>query len=698
MRPDPTAQKVREDHLKRNAYLYIRQSTLRQVFENTESTHRQYALRERAVALGWPRQDIVVVDDDQGQSGAFSTNRKGFQQLVADVGMGRAGIVLGLEVSRLARNNADWHRLLEICGLTDTLILDEDGLYDPSQFNDRLVLGLKGTLSEAELHVLRSRLRGGILSKAERGELRLPLPVGLVYNAQGQVILDPDKQIQESFRLFFRTFRRTGAAWATVRAFAKQGIRFPRRLRKGPRKGEVVWGKLLSSCALQVLHNPRYAGAFCFGRTRTRKTAEGKISYERLPRDQWHTLRLNAHEGYISWEEFEENERRLQETAQAHGGDRRRGPPREGPALLQGLVLCGKCGQRMTVHYHRRADGLVPDYVCQKYGIEHGEPVCQGIHGAGIDEAVGALLVETVTPMALEVAVAVQQELQSRLDDADRLRQQQVERARYEAELAQRRYMQVDPDNRLVADTLEADWNAKLRALAEALEACEHQRAADRRVLDEEQRARIMALATDFPRLWQHPDTPQRERKRMVRLLLEDVTLIKGEQITAHVRFKGGTSRTLTLPRPQTSWELRQTDPQVLAEIDRLLDRHTDAQIAEILNQRGFRSGWGKAFQPHIVARLRRKHGFKSRYDRLREAGMLTLQEMAEQLGVCPCTVRNWRKNGLIRAHAANDKNVFLYEPPGDDLPTKSQGRRLSERRRFPVIAPERAEEVQYES
>lgn len=277
--------KITAGHLKKTAYLYIRQSTLRQVFENTESTQRQYALRQRAVALGWPAASIVVIDCDQGQSGASTAEREGFQKLVAEVGLGKAGTVMGLEVSRLARNCADWHRLLEICALSSTLILDEDGLYDPCQFNDRLLLGLKGTMSEAELHVLKARLRGGILSKARRGELKMPLPVGLVYDPLQRVVLDPDKQVQQTLRHFFATFRRTGAAWATVQAFAKEGLLFPRRGQAGA--GEVIWQKLSHSTALNTLHNPRYAGAFCFGKSRTWKDPDGRWHCIHLPPDQW---------------------------------------------------------------------------------------------------------------------------------------------------------------------------------------------------------------------------------------------------------------------------------------------------------------------------------------------------------------------------------------------------------------------------
>ena len=368
-----SGQKVEARHLKRKAYLYVRQSTLRQVMENTESTQRQYDLRRRAIALGWPSEHVIVIDHDLGQSGASATDRKGFQNLVTEVGLGRAGIVMGLEVSRLARNSTDWHRLLEICALTDTLILDEDGIYDPSHFNDRLLLGLKGTMSEAELHVLKARLVGGMLNKARRGELQSPLPVGFVYDPEGRVRLDPDEQVQQTIRLLFQTFLRTGSAFATVREFRREGVRFPCRLRHGPHKGEILWGDLRHSRTLEILHNPRYAGAFCWGRTRQRRRGDGQKVYHLLPREEWIALVPDAHPGYITWEQFEENQLRLKENSAAHGLDRRRSPPREGPALLQGLVICGRCGARMTVRYHQRGEVQYPDYVCAREGI----PVCQ---------------------------------------------------------------------------------------------------------------------------------------------------------------------------------------------------------------------------------------------------------------------------------------------------------------------------------
>lgn len=685
--------KITASHLKRDAYLYVRQSTVRQVFENQESTKRQYALRQRAIALGWPAERIIVIDSDLGQSGASSADRVGFQRLVADAGMGRAGIVLGLEVSRLARNSADWHRLLEICALSQTLILDEDGIYNPCDFNDRLLLGLKGTMSEAELHVLHARLRGGILNKAKRGELQGPLPVGLIYDARGRVVLDPDAQVQSSLRHFFATYRRTGAARATIKALREENVLMPRRIRTGARKGDLVWGQIDHWRALQLLHNPRYAGAFVFGRFRYQRQADGTAKVGILPRDEWKVLLPGTHEGYISWEEYETNQGQLRENAKAHGSDRRASPPREGPALLQGLVLCGKCGARMTVRYHSRGTGLRPNYLCQREGIERGTPICQDVPGAGVDDAVGDTLVAMVTPMALDVAMTVQQELAARVDEADRMRGQRVERARYESDLARQRFMQVHPDNRLVADSLEAEWNERLREMSAAQEVYERQRAADRTLVDGPQRAQILALATDFPKLWRDPRTSMRDRKRMVRLLIEDVALARGETIAMHIRFKGGTTQSLSLPLPKCSWELRQTAPEVIAEIDRLIDEHPDREIADILNQRGRRSGEGLAFYARMVMRLRRDHGLKSRFARLREAGMLRISEAAQRLDVSTSTVKAWRRVGLLTGVRFDDKGQYLYAIPRD-APTKNQGSKLSRRLPTNPALPDRPKEV----
>ena len=399
-------------------------------------------MRERAVALGWPADQIVVIDSDQGQSGATATG-KAFRSWSPPWAWARSAWYSAWRFPAWPATPSDWHRLLEICALTDTLILDEDGLYNPAHFNDRLLLGLKGTMSEAELHVLRARLIGGQLAKASRGELEMKLPVGLVNDAAGHVILDPDLQVQNAVRTFFDTFRRTGSATATVRSFREQGLLFPRRLSTGPHKGEVAWGTAACTaapagcCGTHGIPAPLSTGG-----AQTRRSVGGKELRRLLPRDRWHTVILNAHADYISWEDYEENLRRLHENAQACGADRRKSPPREGPALLQGLAICGRCGRRMGVRYYVNRHGeLFPEYICQKRAVETTEPVCQRFVGAALDRAIGDLLVTTLTPLAVEVALAVQEELQARADEADRLRRQQVERARYEAELAQRRYI-----------------------------------------------------------------------------------------------------------------------------------------------------------------------------------------------------------------------------------------------------------------
>jgi len=679
-------QKVTPRHLKRAALLYVRQSTMRQVFENTESTKRQYALRDRAVALGWPRDEIVVVDGDLGHTATAAGDREGFERVVTEVGMGRVGMVLGLEVSRLARNSSDWHRLLEICALTETLILDEDGVYDPAHFNDRLLLGLKGQMSEAEIYVMKARLHGGILSKALRGELPVPLPTGLVYDTQLKVQRDPDQQVQESFTFLFATFDRTGSATATMKAFRKNEVLFPRRVRKGPQKGALIWEPLHHQRVLQVLHNPRYAGAFVWGRRKERRLPNGHTAVKFVAPDEWISLVPDAHPGYITWTQYQANQRRLLENAKAQGDDRRQSPPREGPALLQGLLLCGRCGDRMNVRYAMRRGGQqVPLYLCDRDRTRAGARTCQSIPGASLDEAIGALLVEMVTPLTLEVALTVQDEIQSRLAEASRLRMMQVERAQYEADLARQRFMHVDPNHRLVADGLEADWNAKLRALQDAQERCDREHAADRAPLTEEQRARVLALAVDFPRLWRDPKTPPRERKRLIRFLIEDVTVTREETITAHVRFRGGSTRTLTLPIPLRAWELTKTSSAVRAEVDTLLESHTPGRIATILNQHGHRSGNGRPFTRKMVVDLVKDNdAFTSRYDRLRDKGFLTQEEMAERLGITPPTVRTWARYGLLRAHPYTDRHQCLYEPPGAHPPRKMQGHKLAGRRAFP--------------
>lgn len=564
--------KVTSRHRQRAASLYVRQSTLRQVHENTESTHRQYALRERALAWGWAPDQIVVIDEDLGHSGASAAGRPGFQRLVGDVGCGQVGLILGLEVSRLARSSADWSRLLEICALTDTLIGDEDGLYDPNAFNDRLLLGLKGTMSEAARHFLRVRLQGGVVSKARRGELKAALPVGFVYGPDNQVQLDPDAPGQDTLRLFFATFRRTGAATATVRAFHDQGMLFPRRIRTGPHKGELAWAPLLPSQALRILKNPRYAGPYCFGRRHYRRGVDGRDHVTWLPPDAWLANHPAAHPGYIPLADYHTNPERLPQNARACSVERR-SAPREGPALLQGLAIGGVWGQRLTVRYPTDRGAVVPDYVCQRTGIDQGgQAVCQQVPGRTIDAAIGQRLVAAMTPLALELTLAIEAELRAQAEAVDRLHADAVERARYAAELAQRRFCRVDPDNRLVAAVLHAEWNQRLREWERAQHVREQARAVAQVPLDAARRDPMRQLAQDFPRVWQDPATPDRERKRMVRLLLEDVTLLRtATGFTLGLRWRSGATETLELPLLRSAPDARRTAATVVARVDELL-------------------------------------------------------------------------------------------------------------------------------
>src|SRR6266566_3419933 len=669
MLPDTAASKVTAAHLSRTALLYVRQSSLKQVIHNTESAIRQYDLRGKAIALGWAASQITVIDIDQGQSGSSAADREGFQQLVAEVSLGLAGIVLGLECCRLARNNADWHQLLEICAMTGTLICDEDGLYDPRNFNDRLLLGMKGQMSEAELHFIRARLRGGILSKARRGELIMPLPIGLIYDAAGHVILDPDTAIQGAVRHLLATFEATGSATAVVKAFRAAGLTFPWRHRKGPRKGETDWQPLRHSTVLHVLHNPRYAGAFTYGRHREQpRPGRKRGSSITVPRQEWISFIPGAHPGYITLDQWEANTARLAANAAAHG--RAAGPPREGPALLQGIIICGRCGNRMTIRYHARGGKDLPTYLCQRDGISNARPICAAIPGHTLDEHVGQLLIDTLTPLAVEAALQVSAELEQRASEADALRAAHVERARYHADLARRRYLAVDPANRLVAGTLEADWNTALRALNDTQAAYDQARTQHDGQLTDAQKARISQLVTDLPGIWNDPATPMRERKRIARLLLTDVTVTRtSDTITAHVRLAGGQHHTLTLPVPKRAWELRQTPASTVAEIDRLLDHHTCAEIAGILRRRGLANGEGRPFTATMVQRVLRTYQLRSRRQRLLATGLIPLSEIAALLGVSTATVKAWYHAGIVSGQRYNDKGEVLYDPPDPGNP-----------------------------
>jgi DNA invertase Pin-like site-specific DNA recombinase len=689
-------QKITSDHLRKAAYLYIRQSSMKQVNENKESTQRQYALKNRALALGWRLDQIIVIDDDLGLSGTSMQDRKGFQRLVAEVGLGQVGLVMGLEVSRLARNNTDWHRLLEICALTDTLLLDEDGLYDPGFFNDRLLLGLKGAMSEAEIHFLRARLQGGILNKAKRGELKMRLPVGFVYDDSDKIVIDPDRQVREAVEHLFSTFQRAGSAYAVVKHFRENNLEFPVHVQSGR---EIVWKPLYHHRVLQVLHNPRYTGTFVFGQTRTRKNPiDGKAKVQNIPPDQWKVVIPDVFEGYISWEQYQKNERQLANNAAPQGEDRLRSPPKSGPALIQGIVLCGKCGQRMTVHYHTCNGKLVPDYICQRQATKTATKQCQFVLGEPVDDLISNILLEMVTPLNLDVSVKVFEEIQNRHEDLVQLHRTGLERARHEAELAQRQFLRVNPDNRLVADSLESRWNQALRIMTELEEKYEREIAEYKNDLTSEKIEDIRKLAEDFPAVWNDPRTSAKERKRMVRLLIEDVTLLKTDVIHVKVRFKGGDSMERCVPIPPRVWEIHQTSTEVIEQIREMAPTKTNSEIADKLNQQQLRSGTGLSFTGRRVKVLRQDYDIAGPYEHLREQGFLTAEELADRIGVHSDTVKKWGRNGILKSRPYNDRRMALYEDPGENLPIKWAKQRSPTWRSKVLNVTESIEEVQYET
>lgn len=652
--------RVAPHHLSRDAYLYVRQSTLRQVNENSESTRRQYALQERAIALGWPAERIVIIDQDLGLSGAHSVARDGFQTLVAAVGLRKVGIVLGLEVSRLARNSVDWQQLLQLCAYTETLILDEEGIYDAAAFNDRLLLGLKGTMSEAELHLLRSRLRGGIVNKAQRGELMLRLPVGLVRLPDGRCARDPDAGIQASIAAVFAAFAATGSIASTLRRLLACGIRYPQRVWGGASAGTIIWCGYTSSRVRNVLTNPAYAGAYVYGRRRCRRAPNGQIERRTLAPDAWAVVIPDHFPGYVSWTDFQEIQDRLRSNEQSFGRPTAFGPPREGPALLQGRVMCGRCGSPMYVRYGNHSR---PRYVCLDQTIER-RAACQSVPAVDVDAAVARLLLELMTPMAVDMTLAIQSELDRRIAEREHHHQLRITRARYESDLARRRFMLVDPANRLVAAGLEAEWNRRLSELAEAEQELARFRAGTQEQLSAEMRRRIETLTRDLPQLWADPAVIDRERKEILALLVEDVTLLSESiEIVAHIRLRGGACRSITLTRSSVAPPMR-TPPNIVKHIDQLLELGDDQIVADHLNSAGLRSWRNAPFTKGQVASVRKVRGLPSHRERRHFAGYATAGELAVLCGVTRTTIRHWAQNGLLERLSCGERHRWYYRLP----------------------------------
>src|SRR5229473_2330945 len=656
------ATKIRPDHLDRLAVIYVRQSTLFQVRANIGSTLRQYDLVKRAQDLGWTTPSIHVVDQDQAHSGSSAVGRDGFQWLVAEVGLGHVGAVLSLEVSRLARSCSDWYRLLEICALTDTLVVDDEGVYDPGAHNDRLLLGFKGSMSEAELHWLKSRLQGGKQSKAEQGSLRFRLPIGLIYDPVGRIVLDPDEAVAEAVRLVFSLFEQSSSALAVVSAFAKLHLRFPTRWWGGKRADELIWSRLTHERVLNILHSPLYAGAYVYGRTKSRsRTLPGeeprvKGRTRRVKQEDWPIVLLDAHPSYITWDQFLRNQRQLDDN-RTWRAEEHRGAVREGPSLLQGIVLCGSCGRRMGIRYQRNGSLLM--YECHQLHSQLAARTCQTMRGDRIDQAVVACFLQAIEPAHLEVALSALDQVEARAKQVENQWHRQIERAQYEADLARRRYKAVDPDNRLVARSLEREWNEKL-AEVEQLER-EYARGPKPAalLLTAAQREQIRHLSHDLPAIWHAPTTTFAQRKQLMRWLIKDVTLSKrGNLIDIAIRWQTEAVTHLSIPRYKMSWEERQTSAQVVERVRQLSPLHTNAQIAALLNEEGERAGMGGSFTVSKIEWIRYAYHIpagcperpKAAPTGQRGDGRYSARAAAELLNVNVSTIADWCQAGILES------------------------------------------------
>ena len=645
--------KITPSHLSRHAIVYLRQSSAAQVAHNRESTDRQYALAGKARELGWPEDRIIVIDEDLGLSGSGSVARSGFARLTAEVALAHVGLVLGLEVSRLARNNADWHRLIDLAGLTDTLIGDADGIYHPALFNDRLLLGLKGTMSEAELHVLRARLNGGIRNKAARGELRRGLPVGLVWGeGDGEVRFHPDEAVVTAIRSVFARFTETGSARRVWLWFRSEGIKFPLRMHA---HAEIRWVEASYTAIHHVLTNPVYAGAYVYGKTRqeTILDASGvrKKRVRHLPRSQWQVLIPEHHPGFIDWQTYEANQARIAKNTRP-GPHKVGGAVREGSALLQGLASCGHCGRRLRTHYRGR--NAAPGYHCPGKALVDGRGVyCLNVGGLQIDEAVTRAFIAALEPAKLAATLAAAEQLERDRETSLKQWRLGVERASYEASRAERRYRAVDPDNRLVARGLEREWEESLSALESAKADLQRREKERPRVLSQAERDHLLALGPDLATVWHAATTTPRDRKELLRALIEEV-IIKVERGTASahltLRWKGGALGEIELALPRSRPATIRTDEDTIALVRRLAAHHPDTVIAGILNRQGRKTARGHRFEGNRVCNLRQHWSIPCFVPEPAsgDGELLTIKAAACVLGVAPSTIHRLLNDGII--------------------------------------------------
>jgi excisionase family DNA binding protein len=642
--------KITDAHRRRRAVVYVRQSTPAQLERNHESRARQYALRDRAIQLGWPPTSVSVVDEDLGRSGASTEGRLGFKELVAEVGLGQVGLVLALEVSRFARSSADWHQLLDLCALTGTLIADSDGIYSPIDFNDRLLLGLKGTMSEAELHLIRARLDGGLRNKAKRGELEQNLPVGLDRDDDGLIVLSADEQVRHAIGRVFELWRRLGSARQVVKELIAEGQKLPRRT-VGSRR--VRWARPSYGAVHDFLTNPAYAGAFVFGRSRTEKRLDerGRVRTRQvdLPLEQWSVCIPEHHPGYVSWSEYLQTRERLRANVikPREGG----GAAREGVGLLQGLVRCGHCGRRMQVAYSGTS-GRVPRYACVRAHHLHGtDHSCQSVGGTRLERAIAAAFLEAVTPAGIRASAQAIEELEQQHDERLAGQRLAVERAEFEAGRARRQFDACEPEHRLVARTLEARLEAALEELDRERRKLAELEGRRPEPLTPAEREALTRIARDLPRLWDAPTTTARDRKELLRTLVSEVTVTVREQprrAEIEILWEGGARMKLDIKLARRGAKRTCTPEDTVELIRKLAEHHPDRQIAAILNKQGRRTGTGLLFSEPRVKWVRQQNGIPAAPPPDPESGIFTIEQAATELGVAQTTVYRWLTAGLL--------------------------------------------------
>jgi len=649
--------KIIDTHLQKIAYVYLRQSSMGQVRNHRESTERQYALQELARNLGWPVARIKVLDGDLGKSGTSTTDREDFKTLVTDVSLGKAGAVLAVEASRLARSNADWHRLIEICGITGTLIIDEDGCYDPCDFNDGLLLGLKGTMAQAELHFIRARLQGNKLNKARKGELRFPLPVGYVFDELNCIVKDPDVQVRSSIQLVFDYFQQCGSAYGVVQRFAREKLDFPKRSYGGTWAGKLHWGRLTDARVTAILKNPSYAGIYAFGRYRSIKeileNGEVRSRISCMPEENWLVNLRDHHDGYITFEQYTNNLEQLSRN-QTNGKEMvLSGPAREGLALLQGLLICGCCGRRLTPRYQGNG-GIYPTYQCnwrKREGLS--TKACLTVQCPPLDRTIEQRVLEVLSDEQIQLGIHASEIVSQRHEKIDAQWKMRLQRAEYESELAQRRYEQVDPNNRLVAATLEQRWNDALIELQDVKDQVDRLQQQSRQ-LTAQQRDDVLQLARNLPSLWRNTETAWKDKKRILQLLISDITVSKPEPRVAllQVRWKGGVCEELRVELPRAAADRWRHDDALIERVRELARTLDDAGIAAQLNDEGLRTNKGNCFTIKSIKWIRHKHNIARADDR--KTGELTVTEAAERLKVRPGVIYYWISRGLIPGRRQN--------------------------------------------